>query len=507
MENFRPVHLHWAPGPQNGGTLIRDEHRALSSDEFAAEVAGLAFMFVQQGIGRGDVVATMLPNRLDIVVAMFAAWRLGAAFMPINPDLTRNEALYQIEDSGSRLVLVDARAANHIAGTKAALLSVDACLVPSGAVLPDPGVAAHETALLIYTSGTTGRPKGVMLSHGNIDAMTRSIHAALAMRDELSLLVLPLFHVNALLVSILAPLAAGGRAHILKGFDRHSFWQSICRSGATYFSGVPAMYLLLSGEQGEVARAPRLRFAICGAAPMPAGAIAAFEGRYGVPVIEGYGLTESTVGAALNPLEGPRRPGSVGKAMPGIEIAIMGTGNRRCPPGRVGEIWVRGPNVMTGYLQRPEETAEVLTDGWLRTGDLGRLDFEGWLTIAGRKKDLIIRGGENIYPSELEQVIAATDLVAEVAVIGRSDDVMGEVPVAFVAAANGAAADDVRRRLEADVERHLARFKRPVAYHFLDSLPRNAIGKVDKLALKRRLEGSQTADAITIMRPNRGRSS
>src|SRR3546814_5086738 len=182
-----------------------------SSDVCSSDlVAGLALLLVQKGVGRGDVVATMLPNRLDIVVAVFAAWRLGVAFMPGNPERTRAEALYQVEDSGARLVIVDAATQDRIAGTAAVLRPVDAPPERSAAVLPDGTVAADDTALLVYTSGTTGRPKGVMLSHGNVDAMLRSIHAALRLDGDLSLLVMPLFHVNALLVSILAPLSAGG---------------------------------------------------------------------------------------------------------------------------------------------------------------------------------------------------------------------------------------------------------------------------------------------------------
>ena len=360
MDDFHPLHIHWKPRRDGGAPLIRDEQRALSSADFAAEVAGLALLFVQKGVGRGDVVATMLPNRIDIVVAMFAAWRIGAAFMPINPALTSAEALYQVADSGSRLILVDAAARDRLTGTTATLLPVDAPPERSAAVLPDAAVAADDTALLIYTSGTTGRPKGVMLSHGNIDAMLHSIHAALRLDGDLSLLVMPLFHVNALLVSILAPLAAGGGACILEHFDRHSFWQSVRDSGANYFSGVPAMYLLLTAERGAIAPAPRLRFAICGAAPMPAQAIGAFEARYAVPVLEGYGLTESTVGATLNPLDGPRRPGSVGRA--DRQAAPLGI-----PPCRRTGIRTRS-TLRSGVRPRPDRTGHRFPDIRRRAG-------------------------------------------------------------------------------------------------------------------------------------------
>lgn len=497
MDGVRLRHIHWAPAPTQR-FLVRDDRRSLNAGAFAAEVAGLAFLLAQKQIGRGDVVATMLPNRLDIVVAMFAAWRLGATFMPINPSLTASEALYQIEDSDCRLVVVDGDSRTRIAATRAVLLSVDARYEPSRATLPDMAVATDETALLIYTSGTTGKPKGVMLSHGNIDAMVRSIHEALALDGDLSLLVMPLFHVNALILSILAPLAAGGSAQIVETFDRRTFWQTVCASGASYFSGVPAMYLLLSAETGALARAPALRFAVCGAAPMPAHAIGAFEDRYGVPILEGYGLTESTVGAALTPLHGPRRPGSVGKAMPGIRLAILDESGVPCPTGTVGEVAISGGNVMQGYLRRPDDTAASLIGEWLRTGDLGHLDDDGWLTLVGRKKDLIIRGGENIYPSELEELMLATGLVAEAAVVGQPDDVMGEVPLAVVVAAEGLSVETVRAALEAEAERSLARFKRPTAYHFIDALPRNPIGKIDKPALRQQLAQTMPAAVVAL---------
>ena len=381
MDDIRLRHIHWRSGHERSsrarGFLLRDDRRSLTADGFAAEVAGLAFLFAHKGIGRGDVVASMLPNRLDIVVAMFAAWRLGATFMPINPGLTAGEARYQVEDADCRLILVDADSAARVTATGAVLLPVDARHETGRATLPDMSVAAGETALLIYTSGTTGKPKGVMLSHGNIDAMIGSIHEALALDGDLSLLVMPLFHVNALILSILAPLAAGGSAQIVAAFDRRSFWRTVCGSGASYFSGVPAMYLLLTAEEGEPAPAPALRFAVCGAAPMPASAIGTFEARYGVPIIEGYGLTESTVGAALNPLHGTRRPGSVGQAMPGVGIAVLDDRGAPCPTGMVGEIVLRGANVMQGYLRRPGDTAAAIVDGWLRTGDLGHLDPDG----------------------------------------------------------------------------------------------------------------------------------
>lgn len=488
MLGFHPVHLNWAPqGGSRGVPLIEDDGRRLSRDEFRRAVAGLAGLLSGRGIGRGDVVAAILPNRLEIVVTMFAAWQVGAAFMPVNPALTGDEAGYQLEDSGARIVVVGEATAGIVAGAAAepVLAGSWAEGMPGPPASPPPA----QTALLIYTSGTTGRPKGVMLSHRNIDAMVRSIHAALRIDGARSLLVMPLFHVNALLVSVLAPLAAGGTVRIMAQFDRRTFWDSVRASGAAYFSGVPAMYILLTDEPGPVLPAPKLRFAVCGAAPMPATAIGAFEARYGVPILEGYGLTESTVGATLNPLDGPRRPGSVGRPLPGVAIRIVDDEGRPRAPGTVGEVAIRGDNVMQGYLGRPEESAVAIVDGWLRTGDLGTCDEDGWLTLVGRKKDLIIRGGENIYPTEVEHALVATGAVLEAAVVGRADSVMGEVPVAFVVPVGGGVAADVEAVLRDRLAATLAPFKRPVAYHVVDALPRNPVGKIDKSALRARVGG------------------
>jgi acyl-CoA synthetase (AMP-forming)/AMP-acid ligase II len=475
-----PLARQARPGP-----ALEDAHGTLDNAAFARATAAFAERFTALGARRGDVIAAMLPNRVALVVAMFAAWRIGAAFTPVNPALTLGEAAHQLEDSRAKFVITDANTAAVLASHPIAKLAVDG-LSFDGAVLDGPAAAeAGDTALLIYTSGSTGRPKGVILDHANVAAMLAIMARTLAFTPaERALLVLPLFHVNALLVSVLAPLSTGGSSVILEKFDRHTFWHDVERFGATYFSAVPAIYTLLNqAPPEEKPDLRRLRFVICGAAPMPASAIATFETRYRVPLIEGYGLTESTVGATLNPLHGTRKPGTVGLPMHGVEIRIVDDNDRELPHGAPGEVAIRGENVMRGYLNQPEASAAALANGWLHTGDIGRFDEDGYLVLVDRKKDMIIRGGENIYPKEIENALYEHPAVAEAAVIGRPCPVMGEEVVAFVALHPGKSAttDELARFLES----RLARYKRPKEFHLLPSLPKNAVGKIAKPDLRK----------------------
>ncbi len=463
---------------------LSDPRRDLDGAAFAAAVSAFALALEARGIGRGDVIAAMLPNRAELVIAMFAAWRLGATFTPVNPALTLAEATHQLNDSRARLVITDAQSDTVLATAATPRLDV-ASLPFTTTAAPRPSAAQDDdTALLIYTSGSTGRPKGVILDHANLAAMLEIMQKALAFSAaDRALLVLPLFHVNALLVSILAPLAHGGSTVVLEKFDRHTFWRDVSAYGASYFSAVPAIYVLLNqAPADEKPDLTKLRFVICGAAPMPAPAIHAFEERYGVPLVEGYGLTESTVAATLNPLSGPRKPGTVGLPMPGIEIRILDDAGAEVAAGASGEVALKGPNVMRGYLGQPEESARTLKDGWLRTGDVGRFDEDGFLVLVDRKKDMIIRGGENIYPKEIENAFYEHPAVAEAAVVGRPCPVMGEEVVAFIALREGEAADG--ETLGDFLKPRLARFKLPREIRFMAALPKNGVGKIAKPDLR-----------------------
>ena len=259
-------------------------------------------------------------------------------------------------------------------------------------------------------------------------------------RDDHSLLILPLFHVNGIVAGTLSPLVAGGRATIAGRFSPKTFFGQLEKCGATYFSAVPTIYTMLSDLPAEVRPdTSAVRFAVCGAAPASVELLTKFETRYGIPLIEGYGLSEGTCASTGNPLDGERKPGTVGLPLPGQTIRIVGPDNVDVPRGETGEVLIAGPNVMRGYLNRAEETAKTLVDGWLHTGDIGRLDEDGYLVLVDRAKDMIIRGGENIYPKEIETVVYQLPEIAEAAVVGRAHPVYGEEPVLYVSLNSGAA--------------------------------------------------------------------
>jgi long-chain acyl-CoA synthetase len=466
---------------------VADVDRSLTSGEFAAEVERVAGGLAGLGIGRGDVVATMLPNRVELVVVMFAAWRLGAVLTPVNPALTGDEAGYQLADAGAKLVVVSEATERCVQGSEAQVLRVDELGSLEGeAPAHDP--AADDTALLIYTSGTTGRPKGVILDHANVAAMVGMVVAHLQVGPEdRALVALPLFHVNGLVVSILTPLSVGGSTVILEKFSKATFWDSVAEHRPTYFSLVPAMYLMFNAME-ETPDASMLRFCVCGAAPVPAEALKAFHEKFGTPIIEGYGLSETTVATNIDPLDGPRKPGSVGPGLPGTEVRVVDENDEPVPTGERGQVVMRGPQIMRGYLNRPEETEETLRGGWLHSGDVGYLDEDGYLFLVDRTKDMIIRGGENIYPTEIENALVSHDAVLEAAVVGRPDDMLGEVPVAFVAFNEGAEADV--DELLAFAKERLAKYKVPTEVRIVDALPRNPVGKLDKPTMREEVEAS-----------------
>jgi len=484
--------MHFAALPDEraaqdpGAPALADQHSGeLTNAQVLERVEVAARQLARAGVRPGDVVAVKLPNRLELVIALFAAWRLGAAATPINPTLTATEVEYQLSDSAAR-VLVCEDDSTPVAG--ATVVTLSALSDASGpAPVPDKiDFSADDVALLIYTSGTTGRPKGVELTHSNIMAMAQSMIEAMQLSaDSHSLLILPLFHVNGIVVSVLSPLLAGGRATVAGRFNPGTFFDIVEQVQPTYFSAVPAIYAMLATLPAEVKpRTDSIRYAVCGAAPMPVELINSFETRYNVPIIEGYGLSEGTCATTSNPVEGVRKAGTVGLPLPGQRVEIMNAAGEILPKGETGEVVVSGPTVMRGYLNRPEETATTIIDGWLHTGDIGYLDPDGYLSLVDRAKDMIIRGGENIYPKEIESVIYTHPGVLEAAVVGRPDPVYGEVPVAFVSFRDGAGL--TTDELRAHLAQHLAKYKLPAEIVALAEVPKNPVGKIDKPTLRRR---------------------
>src|SRR6202051_4644327 len=370
------------------GACIADERQELDNAGFAERVTALAAVFAAAGLRPGGVLAIMLPNRVELITSMFAAWRLGAAVTPVNPALTAREARYQIDDAGATLVVADEVAAAMLRDGPYRIIGLTEVTAPPPPSPPTrrPALvtAPGALALLIYTSGTTGRPKGVMLDHANVSATAEIIVGWVEMPgDTPSLLVLPLFNVNGIMVSVVSPLLAGGSTFIAERFHAASFWATVEQVRPTFFSALPTIYALLVSRPGARPDTRSLRFVICGAAPMPRQLIGEFEERLGVPGVEGYGLSECPVVCTLNPLHGIRKAGSVGLPMPGIDVGVVNDADRLLPAGQAGEVVVRGPNVMRGYLRRPQESAQVLRGGWLPTGDVGRFENDGFLHLGG----------------------------------------------------------------------------------------------------------------------------
>ena len=462
------------------GPAVADSLQSLTNAELLVRIRAVAGQLADVGVGPGDVVALKLANRIEFVVLLFASWRLGATVTPVNPALTDPEVLRQLEDSDAKLLVVEDGAEG--VGEVRVLAVSDLRHDPLNSDAP-PVVDSTALALLIYTSGTTGVPKGVMLDHANLDAMTAMGRDALQFSSsDRCLLILPLFHVNGIVVSVLAPLLVGGSVVIADKFNPHTFFEAIERHRPTFFSAVPTIYSMLATLPDEVKPdTSSVRFAVCGAAPASADLLSRFEQRYGFPLVEAYGLSEGTCGSATNPVSGVRKPGTVGLPFPGQEIRIVGVDGDPHPQGAPREGGVRRANVMRGYLGRPEETAAVVKDGWLHTGDVGRLDEDGYLTIVGRSKEMIIRGGENIYPKEIEDVLTLDPTVLEAAVIGVPDEKWGEVVVAYVQPRAGTSVD--LESVAALCEQRLSGYKRPSAIYVREALPKSAVGKLDKKAL------------------------
>jgi long-chain acyl-CoA synthetase len=463
------------------GPAVSDETRSLTNAGFLERVRAARRHLDELGVGAGDVVALKLRNRVEFVVLLFACWRLSATVTPVNPSLTEAEVVRQLEASGARLLVVEDGVS--VPGGVATLAVGNLYAKGPGWDGP-PMVEPSALALLIFTSGTTGVPKGVMLDHANLDAMTEMGRQALQIGPaDRCLLILPLFHVNGIVVSVLMPLLAGASVVVAERFDPNTFFDFVEAERPTFFSAVPTIYSMLSALPDEMSPdTSSLRFGICGAAPAPAQLLTRFEARYGFPLVEGYGLSEGTCASTINPVAGPRRAGTVGIAFPGQQIRIVDAGGTDVATGVDGEVVIAGPNVMRGYLGRADETARVIIDGWLHTGDVGHLDTEGYLTLVGRCKDMIIRGGENIYPKEIEDVLTGDPTVLEAAVIGVPDDKWGETVAAYVQPRPGRTINP--EALHTLCARKLAGYKRPTSITVMDAIPKNAVGKTDKAPLR-----------------------
>jgi long-chain acyl-CoA synthetase len=478
-------------------TFVRDKDVDWSYGEFARRVAEIAGGLRALGVGRGDVVGIVLPNGPEYLEAWWAILWLGGVFNPVNPALTGREAVGILSDSGASVVICEQPTAavlderrSQLPALREVVLVDRAASDPMSALRASPvGEPEHtgwdDLCSLVYTSGTTGRPKGAMLSHGNFIANIRMLGELVPVgRSDIMGMVLPLFHVNAQMVTTMMPMLLGAQVAMWERFSASTFWDTVARFEPVTFSSVPTMLAaLLHAPGADEAETNTLRFVICGAAPLSPALFRRFEEKFGVTILEGYGLTEGTCTSTLNPFYGPRKIGSIGLPVRHQDVVIRGEDGRIAPAGVPGDVCVRGPNVMQGYYNRPDATAEALRDGWLYTGDVGYRDDDGYFFLVDRKKDMIIRGGENIYPREIEDALLEHPGVQGAAVVGRPDEVRGEEVHAVVVLAAGTEVGDLEEHCRA----RLAPFKVPASWEVVDDLPKTSTGKIDKKPLRQRV--------------------
>jgi long-chain acyl-CoA synthetase len=433
----------------------------------------------------GDTVGILLLNSQAYVATLLGTWKAGKTAVPLNYLLPPQELAYIIKDSGMSALITSQFFAQAVAAVKPLFGARGVILMAD-----DPGFAPRVTkpvvpeyqdpALYLYTSGTTGKPKGVVLTHRNLAHNVEACQTAgeFDQRDSF-LCLLPFFHTYAITGTILLPLLSGCKMVLVDRFHPVKVLKLIEEHAISVFLAIPSMYRVLALTEGEF-KVASIRFPISGGEPLPVVVAEAFEKRFGVPIFEGYGQTEASPVISLN-VPGKRKLGTVGPALPGVEIAIWDDEKKPLGVDVVGEIMVRGHSVMKGYYNLPDETSKTITSEWLHTGDLGKMDSDGFVTITGRKKDLIISAGENIYPREIEEVLAQHPKVKEVAVIGVKDEVRGEVPKAFVIAKDGVTVDE--KELRSFCRENLAGYKVPRHIDVVPDLPRTPTGKILKRML------------------------
>ena len=465
--------------------------RSWTYAEFDAAVRGTAAMLAAHGVGKGDVVSLLLPNSAEYIVAYFACWHIGAIAGPVNSLLKREEIEWVVSNSESKLLLVNPSLVPDLPewdiGVPYVLFDD---LPPDGSDLGKPAnIVPDDEAVIIYTSGTTGKPKGCLLTHGNLIANARQITEWMNFTpDDRLLTVMPLFHMNAVTVTTMTALYCGGSTVVSSKFSASRFWDIIEKYQITSFGSVATMLSMLL-ERGEPAGSRRsLRFAMCGSAPVPAEVLRRFEDTFGVLVIEGYGLSESTCRSTFNPPNETRRPGSCGLPI-GNEMRIVDDHDNEVPDGELGEIVLRGPNIFKGYFKNPEATSQAFRSGWFHTGDIAYRDRDGYFHIADRKSDMIIRGGENIYPREIDDLLYTHPAVAAAAVVGVPDPLYGEEVAAFVALKDGSTA--TQTEIIDFCRRHLADYKCPKTVHFVPDIPKGPTGKLLKRELSKLLDPSK----------------
>lgn len=480
-------------------TAIEFMGNPISYGALAEQSRRIASGLRQLGIGPGDSVGLMLPNLPQFVSSLYGAFLTGSVVVPLNVLLTPPEIKYLVEDSDIRLIFVYemfvpqmVKAIADVADPpKLVIIGKDAAdhipfeQLAAAEVSTDHHPVERDTPVLtIYTSGTTGKPKGAIITNHNVISnleMTDEIFKA--SDDDKFLCVLPLFHVFALNGILNASIRNKGTVVLHPKFDVEDTVNSLMNDGITRFAGVPTMYFyILKHPEVSTLKFPDLRMCLSGGAAMPVEVMKEFEKMFGVDIYEGFGLTETTVSVSCNRPGGVRKPGSVGPALPNVQIKIVNEEGEEVPAGELGELIVKAPNVMKGYLNKPEATAEAIKDGWFYTGDIGHRDEDSYFYIVDRKKDMIIKGGENIVPAEVENVLYTHPGVAEAAVVGVPHDVYGEDVLAFVVKAAGC--DPSEEEIIEHVKKEISRFKAPSRIEFIAALPKSGVGKILRRELR-----------------------
>jgi len=476
------------------------------SDKVAAFLAA-------QSLRKGERVGLYCANCDAFVIAYFGILKAGCTVVPINVLLNPKEVAYVLEDAGARALFYHGQFQQAVVAACQSSNTVSLRVCMAGAPAHETDVAweqvmqcnaeppapaydiNEDVAVIIYTSGTTGKPKGAMLTHRNLAANAWSTHQAFALNagEDAVLVVLPLFHAFAGTVGMLLPLFNGCAMVIVPRFEPQLVADAIAAHRATLFLGVPSMYsVLLRLPDAAKDKLQSLHCCVAGGAAMPLEVMKQFEAKFGKLIYEGDGPTECSPVTSVNPLGGVRKPGSIGLPIPLVEMKIMDGNGHELPDGENGEICVRGPNVMKGYWQRPEESAASFFGEWFRTGDVGHRDADGYFYIVDRIKDLIIVNGMNVYPRVIEEVLYQFAPVSEAAVVGEPDKLHGEIPVAYIVLKDGSSASEAEVR--AFCREHLGRHEVPRRVHFLPELPKTPTGKILKRALSRQGEVERGVD-------------
>jgi long-chain acyl-CoA synthetase len=478
-------------------TAIIFDDRRISYEELDRAARGVATSLRARGIEPGDKVALMVPNVPEFTIAYFGILYAGAAVVPINVLAAAPEVAYFLEDSDARLLIVHPlfeQPGRRGAAERNVPVVVAGAGAESADTLEEMATAApleglhptdpDDTAVILYTSGTTGKPKGAELTHTNLFLNSAFVVPKLmpdAGEDHVAMAVLPLFHSFGQTCVQNATIALGGTTTVIARFEPGKAFEVIERDRVTLFAGVPTMYFALLHHEtpGDLST---LRYAFTGGAPMPVEVMNEFESKFDVKIQEGFGLSETSPVASFGTLDKPRKAGSIGYPVWGVELCIVDDDDDPVPDGERGEICIRGHNIMKGYLGRPDATKEALKGGWFHSGDIGLCDEDGCYWIVDRKKDMILRGGFNVYPREVEEVLYAHEAVIEAAVIGIPHESHGEEVKAVVALAKDK--DVSQEEVIAFCKERLAAYKYPRIVEFLEALPKGPTGKILKRELR-----------------------